>query len=79
MGLVDANAVGMSGLVAAPATVHTVTTEGTTTYPIPAGATRIYIECIGAGGGGGSEGDGGSAGGGSGGKGARGEVRIYSW
>jgi len=53
MGLVTANAVGMSGLVAAPVTVHTVTTDGSTTYVIPAGSTRVYIECIAAGGGGG--------------------------
>ncbi len=54
MGLVSANAVGMSGLVAAPVTVHTVTADGSTTYQIPAGATRVYIECIGGGGGGGA-------------------------
>ena len=70
MGLVNANAVGMSGLVAAPVDVHTVTTDGTSTdYVIPAGATRIYIEVIGGGGGGagGSGNSSGRAGGGGGG------------
>ena len=51
MGLVEPNAVGMSGLVAAPVTVHTVTADGSTTYVMPAGSSRVYIECVGAGGG----------------------------
>ena len=54
MGLVVANSVGLSGLVAPKPDVQTFTSAGSTTWTKPAGCTRVYIEVIGAGGGGGS-------------------------
>ena len=64
MGLVDANGLGMSGIVAAPVDVQVFTSSGTWTQP--AGCTRVYIECIagGSGGGAGNSGSGGRGGGG---------------
>ena len=69
MGLVVANALGMSGLVVEPPAIHVVTSDGSTTYTIPKTHTRVYIECIGggAGGGGGSGNSSARAGGGGGG------------
>jgi hypothetical protein len=73
MGLVTANAVGMSGIVAQPPNVQIFTGTSGTWYR-PAGCTRVYVEVISAGGGGG-----GTSTGGAGGLGGRGEVRVYSW
>ena len=58
MGLVTANNLGLSGLIASPPDVQTFTSAGSTTWTKPTGCTRVYIEVIGGGGGGG----GGSAG-----------------
>ena len=52
MGLVTANTVGLSGIVAPKPNVQTFTTTSGT-WTKPPGCTRVYIECIGAGGGGG--------------------------
>ena len=52
MGLVVANSVGLSGLVAPKPNVQIITTS-TDNVVIPAGSTRVYIEVIGGGGGGG--------------------------
>jgi len=52
MGLVVANTVGLSGLVAPKPKVQIITSS-TDNIVIPAGSTRVYIEVIGGGGGGG--------------------------
>ena len=77
MGLVDANAVGMSGLVAAPVTVQ-VFTSSTDNVSIPAGSTRVYIECSGGGGGGGNGHSGSSGRGGGGGAGGSMTRAVFS-
>ena len=68
MGLVTANTVGLSGLVAPKPNVQIfdVDNDGSNAWVKPAGCTRVYIECIGAGGGaeGGSGGVAGAGGGG---------------
>ena len=51
MGLVVANSVGLSGLVAPKTNVQIFTSTGTWTKP--AGCTRVYMEVIGGGGSGG--------------------------
>jgi hypothetical protein len=70
MGLVVANNVGLSGLVAPKPKVQIITSS-TDNIVIPAGSTRVYIEVIGGGGGGGggrggdaNSGDNGGGGGG---------------
>ena len=68
MGLVTANAVGMSGIVASPLVdVQIITTSASPGWTKPDGCTRVYIECIGSGGGGGGGRHGDDAGGGGGG------------
>ncbi len=57
MGLVDANAVGMSGLVAAPVDVQIITSSASPGWTKPSGCTRVYIEVIGGGAGGGAGGE----------------------
>ena len=54
MGLVTANTVGLSGLVAPKPDVQMFQTAGSTTWTKPPGCTRVYIEVISGGGGGGS-------------------------
>ena len=63
MGLVTANTVGLSGLVAPKPTVQIITSS-TDNVVIPAGSTRVYIEVIGGGGGGASSSPNGGGGGG---------------
>ena len=66
MGLVTANTVGLSGLVAPKPNVQVFTTTSST-WTKPAGCTRVYIEVIGAGaGGGGGHANASGAGGGGG-------------
>ena len=77
MGLVDANAVVMSGLVAAPVTVQ-VFTSSTDNVSIPAGSTRVYIECYGGGGGGGNGASGNAGRGGGGGSGGSMTRAVFS-
>ena len=64
MGLVVANSVGLSGIVAPKPKVQIITSS-TDNVAIPAGSTRVYIEVIGGGGGGASGGPNGSGGGGA--------------
>ena len=66
MGLVVANSVGLSGLVASKPDVQIITSS-TDNVVIPAGSTRVFIQCIGAGGGGAAGRGGAGAGGGGGG------------
>ena len=72
MGLVTANTVGLSGIVAPKPNVQMFQTAGSTTWTKPPGCTRVYIEVIGGGGGGsgGNAESGASASGGGGGGGA---------
>ena len=66
MGLVTANTVGLSGLVAPKPNVQMFQSAGSTTWTKPPGYTRVYIEVIGGGasaGGGGNK-DGAAGGGG---------------
>ena len=51
MGLVTANGLGMSGVVAAPGVDVQTFDVGSTTWYRPQGVTRIYMEVIGGGGG----------------------------
>ena len=52
MGLVTANTVGLSGIVAPKPDVQIFTTSGTWTKP--PGCSRVYMEIVGGGGGGGA-------------------------